>query len=1104
MPLPVLSIQLFENFRLVYDDALLHSVTTPRLQSLLAYLILHADSPQSRQHLAFLFWPDTPESHARNNLRQLLHQLRQELPDPARFLVSDANLVYWKMDEGQVIDLERFDRALKQADAAKQRGDTNALHRELESAVSLYRGDLLPDCYDDWITPERERLRQECQNAYKELAQVLEGQREYATAVQFAQQHLQFDPLDENAYVVLMRLHVLNDDLPAARRVYQTAVETLWWELGVEPGDALRTAFEHLQQTPRTLRIGADAESRAPLKLIGRQPEWQQLRAAWRRIARGESHVVLVTGEAGIGKSRLSEELFLWVARQGFATAYTRSYGAEGRLTLAPVTDWLRTDTVQTRLKTLGRVWLTEIARLLPELLVEHAALAPPEPITEYGMRQRFFEALARAIRAAPHPILLWIDDLQWCDVETLEWLHYLLRFEAGNAVLILGTARSEESPPEHPVTRWVRQLRAQDQVTILELASLDAAETSKLASQIQGHELDINASVRLFRETQGNPLFVVETVRAEIAGVARLDPGRSNGGGPQIQRLPPRVQAVIAGRLAQLSTTARDVAEIGAASGRSFTFDLLLCAGELDEKMLVQALEELWQRRILREQGANVFDFTHDRLRDVTYGEISAPQQRLLHRRVARALEELYAQDLEPFSAQIAAQYEHAGMPEQAIPYYERAGEFAASMYANEEAINLLARGLELLTQLPPNANRDAQELRMQLVLAPLYTTTRGWPSPEVERSLTRALSLCDKVADKARRAQTLYRLQTMYAVQGRFLKTLEMYPEMHRLFVETQGTLPAFGGVFHAIGTFHTGHIREARELFEGIAAVRDDKHLRSLQASHSGNYLVQAHSYIAHASWLLGYPEAALDHMKIAMQVADEFAQPFNQAFALTYSATLQLWRADVGTFRIQSEQAYAFASEYRVLYYQLWANNLLCFARAWQLPDAQTLAGLRDAIRSYMDSGARARLSLYFSLLGRAHLKAGQIEAGLDAVEQAITHSRQNSELWWDSEIHRLRGELLLAKGADPHQVETEWRRALDIASAQQARSFELRAATSLAGLWQASSRTEDAERLLAPLYASFSEGFDTPDLQAARALLDHLGKSRHKGDQLTVG
>jgi predicted ATPase len=248
------------------------------------------------------------------------------------------------------------------------------------------------------------------------------------------------------------------------------------------------------------------------------------------------------------------------------------------------------------------------------------------------------------------------------------------------------------------------------------------------LAAQLEGHELAVAASVRLYRETEGNPLFVIETVRAS--------PGNAFAGGvtvavstdQELHLLPARVYAVITGRLAQLSPIARKVAELGAAIGRAFTFDVLLQAGPDDEASMVQALDELWQKRIVREQSTNVFDFTHDKLREVAYAEINAPQRRLLHRRIARALELLNADNLDPVSAQIAAHYEQAGLFEQALPYYQRASDLAVSMYANEDAIELLTRGLRLLTQLPPGAKRDAQELNPQLALATLYRIASGW----------------------------------------------------------------------------------------------------------------------------------------------------------------------------------------------------------------------------------------------------------------------------------------------------------------------------------------------------------------------------------------
>src|SRR5205823_9870400 len=238
--------------------------------------------------------------------------------------------------------------------------------------------------------------------------------------------------------------------------------------------------------------------------LIGRNQEWKALQEAWHAASAGEPRYVLVTGEAGVGKSRLAEEFLLWASQQGVVTAKTRSYAAEGQLSLAPVTDWLRSDGLRAPLRPLDEVWLTEVVRLLPELLAEQPALPHYEPMTEYGQRHRFFEALARAILAAPQPLLLLLDDVQWCDQETLEWLHFLLRFDSTAKLLVVGCAREEELPPSHPLRTFLLHLRTSTRVTDIALQPLDAAETAKLASQVAKRELDLDEGLHVFHETGG------------------------------------------------------------------------------------------------------------------------------------------------------------------------------------------------------------------------------------------------------------------------------------------------------------------------------------------------------------------------------------------------------------------------------------------------------------------------------------------------------------------------------------------------------------------------------------------------------------------------
>jgi DNA-binding SARP family transcriptional activator len=1093
---PTLSIRLLGDFRLVYADQQVAGLNSMRLQSLLAYLVLHRDVPQQRQHLAFLFWPDTTEAQARNNLRQLLHQLRQIFPDIEHFLSADKHMVYWQPVTPFYLDVAELEQALTLADAAARQHDQHVLQVALEQADGLYRGDLLPGCYDEWILPERERLRQRHQQGLEHLLRLFEEQGGTGTAIRYAQRLLGLDPLSEDLYRRLMRLFALNNDRASALHVYHTCVTALQREMGIEPDPATREAYEQLMLAaqPAVQTIVQQPLPAAPA-LIGREREWEQLHDAWQRALEGGPHFVLVSGEAGVGKSRLSEDFLLWASQQGAITAKTRSYAAEGQLSLAPVTEWLRSEGLRAPLRQLDEVWLTELVRLLPELLAERPALPPYSPVTEYGQRQRFFEALARAVLVTPQPLALLLDDVQWCDQETLEWLHFLLRFDPAARLLVIGCAREEELPPQHPLRIFLLHLGSTMRVTEMALQPLDAIETAELASQVAKHKLDVYKGLHLYHETGGIPLFVVEMMRADVGQVSARPPEANL---PlrlptleDTQTLPPRMQAVLTGRLLQLSVSARWFVELAATIGREFTLDLLSTAGNTDSENAVRALDELWHKRIVREHGANSYDFTHDKLREVAYAQISAPQRRLLHRRVAQALETLHADDLDVVSGQLAAHYERAGMIEQALPYYQRAAAVARRLYANEDAIGLLSRSLELLELLPSGAKRDQQELSLQLTLAPLYRVTRGWATPELESVLKRALALCNAVGDDIQRAQTLVVLQSLYLVQARFERVQLVTDELDSLCQHAFGSVPPFGGRMFVPALFFLGKISEANARFAEVLAAHDPDPFRQIVESQGMGYAMTCLIYQAHALWCLGYPQQALERGLEAVKLAQDLDQPFDQAQASAYLALLQQLRADEAVAREQAEQALALASKYQAPYYCAWAEIFVSFALAMEQPDEEHIGHLRGSITAFTASGARLRLPYYLSLLAQVYAQAGRAEEGLAAIDEALSEVLAHSERWWDAELHRLQGELLLMRGSDASDVESAFFRAIEISQSQQARSLELRATMSLARLWCAQHRSGEARRRLQDVYDWFAEGFETPDLQAARLLLAHL-------------
>lgn len=1080
-----LHVQLLGHFSMVYGTTPVARVNTARLQSLLAYLMLHAETPQLRQHVAFLFWPESSDAQARNNLRQALHALRLALPDADTFLYADTNTVSWRPDAPFHLDVAEFEHALEQA-AVQQR---TARREALEQAVGLYPADLLPSCYDEWIVPVRERIRQRYLQALEQLIDLLETQRDFAAAVEYGRRMVRDNPLDEESYRRLMRLLSLTGDRAGALSVYHACADTLQRELGVEPSQATNDIYERLLREDMPAVEAHRPPPPFSPSLIGRQSEWGRLLAAWQRACEDGPGIALVTGEAGIGKSRLVEELQLWANQQGATTAKTRCYAAEGQLSLAPVTEWLRGEGLRPFLGSLKEVWLAEVARILPEVASEYPNLPHYEPISEYGQRQRFFEALARAILAAPQPILLLIDDLQWCDQETLEWLHFLLRFDATAHLLVVGSVRMEETDSHHPLRAFLSGLHSTVGASEIALQPLDAAESARLASLVANRELTLASAMYLYHETEGNPLFIVETMRAGFEDIQVYE-GTAGDEAPMAQpsSLPPRVQAVIAARLEQLSAPAREMAELAATVGREFRLDVLTRAGNMDEDSAVRALDELWQRRIVREQGANAYDFTHDKLREVAYAEISAPQRRLLHRRIAQALEAMHDDDLDAISGQLASHYERAGLVERAIPCYERAARVAQRLVAHEEAIRLLRHCLSLLDQTPSGVARDKQELKILLALAPLYRITRGWTAPELEHVVNRALALCDMVGDKAQRAEALYGLESLLMVQDQLERVQLINEELHALYEHMDSAVPPLADMMLVGARLHLGRVREATDAFERILTAHDTHEVQRFQEAQGWNVAVHIRAWRAHALWLLGYPERAMHSGLEAVQVARSFEEPFNQALAATYLAMLWQMGAEAEAARIKAEEALALTTEYKTPYYRAWAAILVVYAHAPEEPDESHIAALRATIEEFKATGARVRLPYYLSLLAQMYDRAKRPAEGLDIIEEALAQARTSNERWWDAELHRLRGKFMHAAGRDAQDVDAAMRRAADIARGQGSLALELRACLTWCRLRGDEPRTEEAHRALRDAYSQFTEGFETPDLQAARLLL----------------
>ncbi|MDQ3007080.1 MAG: AAA family ATPase, partial [Chloroflexota bacterium] len=386
-----------------------------RNQALLAYLALRHPKPVPRSEIAFKLWPDSSEEQALTNLRKALHHLKQISPG-GDLIQIDARTIQLNTALDFQIDIAEFISALDSAERTRHANDAAAEQALLETAAAFYRGDLLPNLYDEWLIPERDHLRELFLRATDRLIALLETRQHYRDAIKNAQRLLQIDNLSEETYRTLIRLHALNDDRAAALNVYHTCASVLSQELGVEPDSSTRELYERLlKNDSHALQVNTQAIPISHL-LVAREQEWKTLLGEWKRASDGNLQVTLLSGEAGIGKTRLAEGLSHWATRQGIRTVTATCYSAKGQSSFAPVTSWLRSFP----LRGLDSHWQNELARIFPELRSKDIVL---QPMTEGWQRQVFFEAMSRALISQNEPMLLLLDDIQWCDTETLEWL---------------------------------------------------------------------------------------------------------------------------------------------------------------------------------------------------------------------------------------------------------------------------------------------------------------------------------------------------------------------------------------------------------------------------------------------------------------------------------------------------------------------------------------------------------------------------------------------------------------------------------------------------------------------------------------------------------
>lgn len=1054
--------------------------------ALLSLLAVAHPGSVSRDRLLALLWPERDTPYARNLLNQAVHAVRKVFGSGAIRASGQDEL---SLD----CDIVRTDVHAFRAALADGR---------LERAVELYRGELLsgfflPDAstLEHWVDTERARLLGRYATALERLAETAEVHGEWDVAVKNWRAVLAIDPAHARITSRLMLALEASGDRASAIRQADVHAEILDDLVGAGPHPDIVALADRMREGPtRSLPIHAGGIAHSALvlnstgartspvplhMLVGREIEVAQLHQAWERTSSGGIHMALIRGVAGIGKTRLAEELLDWAARNGAETARSRSHEQEGRLALAPVVEWLRSDAMRVRWTSLEPVWHRELARLLPEIVQGRPHSSPPEPLTDtWQQRRRLFDALAQATLASADPLVLLLDDLQWTDSDTLEWLHYLLRQETSSRLLLVGTARSEEITPGHPLTPLVRELRLRARITEIGLDPLDAPSTIALATQVAEQPPSAEEAAAIHAWTEGHPLFVVESVRARRTEA----PGGS--GAEPAAAMPTTVQAVIRSRLAQLSPPARSLAGLAGTIGREFGFRVLKLAADASADELAEGLDELWQRRVVRTDGSDVWDFTHDRLREAAVADLPPARRVQFHLRVASALESVHAPDTEAVAARIAAHYERGHEPARAIPFHRQAADVALRVLAVEEADAHLRRAIALVGSLMDAEQRTQVELELQLERGSSLTLIKGWSASEVAEVYRRARTLGEATGAADDRLRILWGLMTV-----NFVAATGKGRRIAREFADAvNGTRnPALhAAAQHGLGlqAYASGELERAERHFED--AMFPDGTGRQSADLNRADLGVLNLAFLSHTLQHCGRTGEASRRSREAIRRANEFAQPFDRTMALAYAAMFHHFQGDIDATERLARETRAVASKHSFSYYCAWSDILEGWAAAERGDLGKGLDVMRAGLVAMDDAGGIFRRPYYLGLVATAAIRSGDTAQASPLISEALDRLCSNGERWAEADILRRRAELLCAKGRDV-AAEGDLRHALDVAHEQGAAFFGLRAVIALARLQHRRGEPAAARRTVETMLEKLGQDADTPLLGEALTL-----------------
>jgi class 3 adenylate cyclase/tetratricopeptide (TPR) repeat protein len=839
---------------------------------------------------------------------------------------------------------------------------------------------------------------------------------------------------------------------------------------------------------------------------IGREEEIDLLLRRWQHARCGEGCVVMLTGEPGIGKShialaldeRLQAEPHITV-RQFCSAHHTNSAlypfirqlerAARFERSDSPTDKFAKLEALLARSGADADRVVLPLANLLSLPLSDRYRL--PE-LSPQKRKEMTLAALLTQLNslAAQQPVFVIIEDVHWADPTSLELLTMTLEQVPRLRVLLLITARPEFTPP------WPGHAH----VTTLSLTRLNRRNGAALIERVTaGKTLPKEVMDQILARTDGVPLFVEELTKTVLeTGLLQEHDDQYILNRPlPAMAIPTTLHASLMARLDRLAPV-REVAQVGAVVGREFSYDLLSTVAGLPRERLEEALAQLVRSELIFCRGEipqAVYTFKHALVRDAAYSGLLRSRRAALHASIADAFEQRFPEMLETQPETLAHHLTEAGLFEKAEAYWLQAGKKAAMRSANLEAIAHLQRGIEASAHLPDGVRKDRLELDCQYALGPCLIATQGPASNKAMATFTRARELCERLGDPPEQLQVMFWLTTASVIRGELPLAQETIAALLHL-AEARGDRPALLNAMRgqAMIRLFMGNLTGAREVIEGaleaFEASSEEDRLAARAAGQDAG--VADLALMSWPLWLLGRADTAIMRMDAAIQRADAISHPHSQAYACYYACILHALRGEFLTAQGRAERCIALSEEHGFRQWRL-ARAIRGICLASLDPSPSTLGEIRAVLEEYRGAGYQLAITALYVLLCPPLLVDHDYEAAREVIEQGLAAASRNSERILEAELYRLKARVLVARGGPDVEAEAMalLDQALNTARSQQAKTLELRAAMDRAALWIDRGRREEALDFLAPIYASFTEGFDTHDLKQAKTLLDRL-------------